>query len=477
VDYIYGGVKPHAASLIGAETLNYDGNGNLLTSTDTFSGTYRIHHWDDENRLRLISGKADVAYYLYDATGERTQKLLADYQQMQINDSTTVEGYISNSQTLYVNPYLVVNNQEYTKHYYIENQRIISKLGGGFTIDSVPLFSLVYGFDLNSLNAYNEKKLDLETMVGNDLDSCDLPTAFIIDNGLYDFLSQQEGRQDDESEIYYYHPDHLGSTSYITNVNGMTSQHIDYTPFGEVLLEETMGGWLTPYKFNAKEMDGESGLYYYGARYYDPGKVVFYGVDPLGDKFPGWSCYAYCLNNPIRLIDQDGMEPGGPDDPPISKTQNPAIKEGLIYTKGKIDEGSYSLPGPNIIGNSGAVSGGGGEKLEPWLTVNFNRGIPQIETNFTVKDWGAITPGPFIAYPKGGSKDKYYNTHEPGHVIQFLILGPVAYYGLVAIPSLITSTTPYHSDMPWEKSANQLWYWLTGENDPRNPLYFGPNKK
>lgn len=126
---------------------------------------------------------------------------------------------------------------------------------------------------------------------------------------------------------------------------------------------------------------------------------------------------------------------------------------------------------------AGGATGGGGEKSEPWLTVNFIRGIPQIETNFTDKDWGAITPGPFIVYPKGGSKDKYYNTHEPGHVVQFLILGPVAYYGLVAIPSLTTSTTPYHSDMPWEKSANQLWYWLTGENDPRNPLYFGPNKK
>src|SRR5690606_3881417 len=61
-----------------------------------------------------------------------------------------------------------------------------------------------------------------------------------------------------------------------------------------------------------------------------------------------------------------------------------------------------------------AANSGDG-KSEPWLTVNFNRGIPQIETNFTDKDWGAITPGPFIVYPKGGSEDTYYNTHEPGH--------------------------------------------------------------
>ena len=119
----------------------------------------------------------------------------------------------------------------------------------------------------------------------------------------------------------------------------------------------------------------------------------------------------------------------------------------------------------------------GYDKSEPWLSISFNRGILQIETNFMKKDWGAITPGPFIVYPKGGSKNKYYNTHEPGHVIQFIILGPVRYYSLVAIPSVMSSITPYHEDMSWEKSANQLWYWLTGENYYKNPLYFGPNKK
>jgi hypothetical protein len=117
------------------------------------------------------------------------------------------------------------------------------------------------------------------------------------------------------------------------------------------------------------------------------------------------------------------------------------------------------------------------QKSSPLFTLSFNRGIPQFETTFTDEDWGAFTPGPFIVYPKGGSMNKYYNTHEPGHVIQFLILGPAGYYSLIVLPSLFTSTTPYHSNMPWEKTANQLWYWLTGEHDPSNPLYFGPKKK
>ena len=47
-------------------------------------------------------------------------------------------------------------------------------------------------------------------------------------------------------------------------------------------------------------------LYYYGARYYDPQKSVFHGVDPKAEKSPGTSPFAYCSNNPIKYIDPDG---------------------------------------------------------------------------------------------------------------------------------------------------------------------------
>jgi len=73
-------------------------------------------------------------------------------------------------------------------------------------------------------------------------------------------------------------------------------------------LEEVTATWKSPYKFNAKELDEESGLYYYGARYYDPQKSFFYGVDPMSDKYPNQSNYIYCSNNPIRLIDPNGMD-------------------------------------------------------------------------------------------------------------------------------------------------------------------------
>jgi uncharacterized protein (TIGR02594 family) len=118
------------------------------------------------------------------------------------------------------------------------------------------------------------------------------------------------GNGNDNPEIYqyYYHSDHLGSTSLITNLDGEVVQHVEYVPFGEVFIEERNNRWNTPYLFNAKELDEETGLYYYGARYYDSRNSVFLGVDPMWEKYPGISSYAYCANNPIKYTDPTGMD-------------------------------------------------------------------------------------------------------------------------------------------------------------------------
>lgn len=65
----------------------------------------------------------------------------------------------------------------------------------------------------------------------------------------------------------------------------------------------------SPYKFNGKELDEETGLYYYGARYYDPRISIFQSTDQMAEKYPNVNPYAYCFQNPINLIDPSGMEP------------------------------------------------------------------------------------------------------------------------------------------------------------------------
>jgi len=110
-----------------------------------------------------------------------------------------------------------------------------------------------------------------------------------------------------EKNLYFYHPDHLGSSSYITDREGRITQHTEYIAFGEVLFEEHSTSKTIPYLFNGKELDTETGLYYYGARYYDPKVSIFLNVDPLAEKTH--DPYGYVWNNPMKFLDPDGKAP------------------------------------------------------------------------------------------------------------------------------------------------------------------------
>ena len=110
------------------------------------------------------------------------------------------------------------------------------------------------------------------------------------------------------------HPDYLGHTEFVSDANGDAYQYFWYSPFGDALVEEhaNTASFSSRYLFNAKELDPETGRYYYGARYYDPKVSVWLSVDALSDKFPAWSPYNFSLNNPINLVDPDGNAPGPP---------------------------------------------------------------------------------------------------------------------------------------------------------------------
>lgn len=126
--------------------------------------------------------------------------------------------------------------------------------------------------------------------------------------------------QTQERDLYFYHPDHLGSSSYVTDANGQEYEHLEYFPFGETWVEESSNTQRTPYLFTAKELDEETGLYDYGARYYDPRTSVWQSADPLisgspekgiGNR-PLLNAYAYSYNNPVKYNDPDGQEPKKP---------------------------------------------------------------------------------------------------------------------------------------------------------------------
>ena len=109
-------------------------------------------------------------------------------------------------------------------------------------------------------------------------------------------------------ETFYYHSDHLGSTAYITDQKANVTQYDAYLPYGELLVDEHSSSADLPYKFNGKELDEETGLYYYGARYMNPVTSMWYGVDPLAEKYPNVSAFVYCMGNPVKLVDVDGCD-------------------------------------------------------------------------------------------------------------------------------------------------------------------------
>ena len=107
-------------------------------------------------------------------------------------------------------------------------------------------------------------------------------------------------------EPYYYHSDHLGSASWITNKNGTPVQYIMYAPYGEQLLNQHPYPYRERFTFTGKERDEETGYDYFGARNYLSALSIWGAVDPLADKYIYNSPYAYCHGSPINRTDPDG---------------------------------------------------------------------------------------------------------------------------------------------------------------------------
>ena len=87
--------------------------------------------WDEENRIRAIADNGSVQHYVYDASGTRVLKGKSKGQSIRINSEWKAGSGNMGNYTVYGSPYLVLRSGGYTKHYYIEGQRIVSKLGSG----------------------------------------------------------------------------------------------------------------------------------------------------------------------------------------------------------------------------------------------------------------------------------------------------------------------------------------------------------
>ena len=301
LDYEYDPAYAHRLVHAGNRYYRYDANGNItaekdgpFTEDDEFVFTYnydpdtdvygtdygfgldapketeethpenlfayrRNYTWNEKNLLTKSSDRSYTVHYRYGEDGQRALKY-------------TEEG---RSETLYFNNF-------YTIHIPVQDK-----------------------------NNPQGLRVHKHIFVGNSR----LVTAMTHTDNNGDNAEQREKR-------YYYHSDHLGSAQFVTDWRGRQYEHIEYTPYGELWIEEVAAGLdKLPFRFTGKEMDEETGLYYYGARYLDPKYSRWISTDPaLSEYMAGssvgaggiyntvnFNVYHYGNNNPIKYTDPTGM--------------------------------------------------------------------------------------------------------------------------------------------------------------------------
>ena len=256
-DYSYNTAgKPHAASTVGVFTFQYDADGSQISRSQQ-SGPRQTLIWDEEDRL--------ACDHENDSTNTRPQ-----------NPSSC-----DNAQT-----------PDATFRYDDHGNRIV-KQGPQLHLYPNQFYSTV--------------------------DKAEYKHVFM---GTSHLLTKQRNDGKTEDQQFYTHSDHIGSASFITTAgtffsgfqqfDGKLAQHTDYIPGGETWVNEAPVQPI-PQQYTGKELDSETGLYYYGARYYNPTFQVFQSADPAlptnAFDTTSLSTYLYARGNPLTFTDPDGRWP------------------------------------------------------------------------------------------------------------------------------------------------------------------------
>ena len=353
---------PTAPTQIGHDHYTYDANGNPTLVTNDSTNTTREMYWDEDNRLMVLSDNGKTSRYTYNAAGERIMKSYGTMEGVYINGAPQgITFHETDNFTLYPASILSVNKNRFTKHYFLGDKRVASRLGTGLfnnvygrngsyvtagqqdyaermnqiqkqkeayykqqgIAPGVPTMKGAYGDPENTKRGYNSI---IDTLGNHDVPqgwiqtprpnttpgtnpgapvSWNDPTNPDDPQAGYGYIPNDTTKE----ETFFYHSDHLGSTSYITDDHANITQYDAYLPYGELLVDEHSSSEELPYKFNGKQFDEETGLYYYGARYMNPVVSFWYGVDPLAEKYQSIGGYVYCIGNPVKYFDPDGNTP------------------------------------------------------------------------------------------------------------------------------------------------------------------------
>lgn len=293
-------------------------NGNYDADNNTY-----IFHYDDLSRLndsRLTYNESE------DITDEFVENGITYDKNSNIitlNRSSLSSDDMKNYRFSYSGSQRIKDETSNSDYEYDANGNIHKDALTGFYIyyNLLNLPTVIYTEgDMGLYYTYLSDGTKIEVCGYDDNEPTRYAGSLVYNNGTFESASFGGGRiigtnDGTSSEVHYFLTDHLGSTRVVAKVTPTGREDLDrkdYYPFGKAWEQPDMPTSDNRYTFSGKEKQHlrfqEIDYADFGARFYDSEGVMFLQQDPMSEKYYPIGQYNYCLSNPIRLIDPNGME-------------------------------------------------------------------------------------------------------------------------------------------------------------------------
>ena len=291
----------------------YTNSGDIDSVTDSVAGATYDYTYDDLHRLtnETNTGGFGAMQVTYNAIGNITQKTVGPNTFYMGYDSSHKHAvdYVTYNSTNY--DYTYDANGNMTQGYDFSNLANIQVRTITYNVDNMPT-SIYHGSGTTSALLYDGSGARAKKTVsgGSSSTTYYIGNHFEVKDGTavkYVFAGNLRVAQIEGSALSYFHKDHLGSSTVMTDDTGSLIESTNYEPFGGQRAHTGINSSI--YKFTDQEFDAESGLYNYDARMYDPIIGRFISPDSLiPDVYnpQALNRYSYCLNNPLRYTDPSG---------------------------------------------------------------------------------------------------------------------------------------------------------------------------
>jgi RHS repeat-associated protein len=332
--YTYSTTQPHAVTAANGSAYGYDAAGNMTTRNRSGQANQTLTY-DEENRLKqvAIAGGSTIQFG-YSAGGARLWKKVNSqitnlwigslYEEK--NGKILCHVYAGGQLVATFEPQggfacVIENNRYFAALWHTSGRAFKALFGGGHMPVTVMWAAALTGIVLGL--RYNRRKLfdryGLQVHYGLPAFGGTDPwrQMVLLTLAAAVFLSSNPqaayaGTPVYDPVFYYYHPDHLGSSQLMTDRDGDVVQQYGYSPFGRENYKNNTQAFSLSNRYTGQTLDEDTGLYHYGARYYDPELGRFIQADstiPDPEFSQAYNRYAYCYNNPLKFNDPTGQNP------------------------------------------------------------------------------------------------------------------------------------------------------------------------